>query len=38
MLGILQHRLSSTRETELVEAAAQQQLITRIRLEKWLQS
>jgi OHCU decarboxylase len=37
MLAILQRRLSSTRETELTEAAAQQQLITRIRLEKWLQ-
>jgi OHCU decarboxylase len=38
MLAILNHRLSSTREAELRAAAAEQQKITRIRLEKWLRS
>jgi OHCU decarboxylase len=37
MLGILQHRLASDRQTELREAAEQQRQITQIRLRKWLQ-
>jgi 2-oxo-4-hydroxy-4-carboxy-5-ureidoimidazoline decarboxylase len=37
MLGILQRRLASDRQTELREAAEQQRQITQIRLRKWLQ-
>ena len=36
MLAILEHRLASTREAELHEAAEQQRLIMQIRLGKWL--
>jgi OHCU decarboxylase len=36
MLGILNRRLRSTRETELREAAEQQRQILQIRLGKWL--
>jgi len=36
MLTILNRRLASDREKELVEAAEQQQQITRLRLGKWL--
>jgi OHCU decarboxylase len=38
MLAILDRRLDSTREAELKEAAEQQRQITKIRLQKWLQS
>ncbi len=37
MLAILNRRLQSTREHELIEAAEQQRQITQIRLSKWLQ-
>jgi OHCU decarboxylase len=36
MLAILNRRLASDRTAELIEAAAQQQQITQIRLGKWL--
>ncbi len=36
MLAILERRLKNNRETELREAAGQQQRITEIRLRKWL--
>jgi OHCU decarboxylase len=36
MLAILKRRLASTREAEMLEAAAQQRQITQIRLGKWL--
>jgi 2-oxo-4-hydroxy-4-carboxy-5-ureidoimidazoline decarboxylase len=38
MLEILRGRLKNDAETELHEAAGQQQQITKIRLRKWLQS
>ncbi len=36
MIDILNYRLSSNRQTELLEAAEQQRQITEIRLRKWL--
>ena len=36
MLAILNRRLASTREVELIEAAEQQRQIMQIRLGKWL--
>jgi 2-oxo-4-hydroxy-4-carboxy-5-ureidoimidazoline decarboxylase len=36
MLAILEERLRNDPETELLEAAEQQRLITQIRLRKWL--
>ena len=37
MLEILESRLSNDPETELRIAAEQQRLITRLRLQKWLE-
>jgi OHCU decarboxylase len=37
ILEILQRRLANDHETELLEAAEQQRLITEVRLRKWLQ-
>lgn len=38
MLALLQARLPNDRETELRTAAAEQHKITRLRLEKWLET
>ena len=38
MLALLQARLPNTREQEMVNAAAEQVKITRIRLDKWLEN
>jgi 2-oxo-4-hydroxy-4-carboxy--5-ureidoimidazoline (OHCU) decarboxylase len=36
ILEILRHRLHNDEKNEVLEAAEQQRLITRIRLNKWL--